>query len=326
MHIVVLTPVLDDWVSAQEVLKRLDAACTGKAFSLSVLIVNDGSVEPPPADFGRGPYAFLQQIDVLQLKKNLGHQRAIAVGLCHIADKLSCDAVLVMDADGEDDPAVAVQLIERLTSLAEKKAPGVPIIFAERTRRSESFAFRIGYFGYRTLHYLLTGRGIRFGNFSIIPQAHLKALTTEPMLWNHYAASVAGSRLPYTTIPSHRGQRIAGHSRLNFVSLVTHGLAALSCYSEIIGVRLVLISSFLFVVSLLGIAITVTLRLATNLPMAGWTSLFSGLLMILLLQIITLGSIFTMQIISARSIQPFLPIRDYVWYVDRITSYFQRLS
>ena len=119
---------------------------------------------------------------------------------------------------------------------------------------------------------------------------------------------------------------LQGIRALNFVNLVTHGLAALSCYSEIIGVRLVMISTFFFIFSLLGIAITLTLRLATNIPLYGWTSLFSGLLVVFLLQVITLGSIFTMQIISARSIQPFLPIRDYVWYVDRVVSCFQRPS
>ncbi len=318
MHLVVLTPVLDDWLSAQQVLQRLDAAFTGRTETLSVLLVDDGSTEVPSLDFARGPYAKLQSVEVLKLKKNLGHQRAIAVGLCSINATTPCDAVVVMDSDGEDDPSDVVNLVERLSQLRGSEKTPLPIIFAERTRRSESVAFRLGYTGYRLLHYLLTGRGIRFGNFSIIPHARLGALTTEPMLWNHYAASVAGSRLPYTTIPSHRGKRLAGKSRLNFLSLIIHGLSALSCYNEIIGVRLIIISSFLFAVSVLGILATLLLRLGTDLPLPGWTSLFAGLLVIFLVQVITLASNFTMQIISARSAQPFLPMRDYVWYVDGI--------
>ena len=323
-HIVVLTPILDDWVSAQEVLRRLDAAFADRPETVSVLFVDDGSSGGPSSDFGRGPYGKLREIDVLKLKKNLGHQRALAVGLCHVSDKVPCDAVIVMDCDGEDDPHDAVRLAEHLSGLNRCDPPANPIVFAERTRRSESFVFRLGYLGYRFLHYVLTGRGIRFGNFSIVPRARLIALATEPMLWNHYAASVAGSRLPYTTIPTHRGPRIAGKSHLNFIGLVMHGLSALSCYNEIIGVRVLVFSLFLFILSLLGVMTTIALRLFTQLPLAGWTSLFAGILVILLLQVITLASNFTMQIISSRSMQPFLPLRDYVWYIDGVKSYLNR--
>src|SRR5271154_95735 len=100
------------------------------------------------------------------------------------------------------------------------------------------------------------------------------------MLWNHSAASVAASRLPIATIPSHRGARIAGKSHQSFVKLVIHGLSALSCYNEMIGVRLLLFSSVLFAVSLLGIVVTLGLRLMTDLPIPGWTSMFAGLLII----------------------------------------------
>ncbi len=324
MHLVVLTPVLNDWVSAREILRQLDAAFASRAEKVSVLFVDDGSTEPPPPGFGRDPYVTLQSIDILKLQKNLGHQRAIAVGLCHIAEKIPCDAVVVMDSDGEDAPSDVPRLADRLAELNRHENPAHPLVFAERTRRSESSSFQLGYFVYRQLHVLLTGRRIRFGNFSIVPYARLGALTTDPMLWNHYAASVVGSRLPFTTMPTHRGKRIAGTSHHNYLSLVVHGLSALSCYNDIIGVRLLAISSVLFVVSVGGLLVTVGLRLGTSLPIPGWTSVFAGLIAIFLLQVITLASNFTLQIISARGAQPFLPRRDYVWYVEDIKSIFSR--
>jgi hypothetical protein len=182
----------------------------------------------------------------------------------------------------------------------------------------------MGYLGYRMLHYALTGRGIRFGNFSVIPRARLSGLTVEPMLWNHYAASVVASRLPIATIPSHRGSRIAGKSHQSYVKLVIHGLSALSCYNELIGVRLLLISSMLFALSLLGIIATLSLRFINHLPLPEWTWLFAGILIIFLFQVITLVGNFTMQIISTRSVQPFLPARDYSWYIDRVDRYLDR--
>ena len=89
MHLVILTPVLDDWVSAQGVLQRLDAAFAVRADTVSVLLVDDGSTQAFPSDFAQGPYARLRSVEVLKLKKNLGHQRAIAIGLCHLTEKIS---------------------------------------------------------------------------------------------------------------------------------------------------------------------------------------------------------------------------------------------
>lgn len=320
MHIVVLTPVLDDWMAARQLLSLLDSAFAPKADAISILLVDDGSTEQPPAHFGAGPYTCLRNVSVLKLKKNLGNQRAIAVGLCHIAEKITCDAVVVMDSDGEDDANDAVRLVDKLREFngGENLAP---IIFAERTQRSESFVFRLGYLGYRMLHYVLTGRGIRFGNFSIIPRARLVGLTVEPMIWNHYAATVVGGRLPLGTIPTRRAARLDGKSRQGFVRLVIHGLSALSCYNDIIGVRLLLFSSLLLGWSVFGIVAILTLRFFDYFPLPGWTSVLAGILIVFLLQVITLTTNFTMQMISARSVQPFLPARDYSWYVDRVESY-----
>jgi glycosyltransferase involved in cell wall biosynthesis len=324
VHIVVLTPVLDDWISARELLSRLDAAFAAKEETVSILLVDDGSSERIPADFGTGPYTRLQEVNVLELRKNLGHQRALAVGLCYLAEKVPCDAVVVMDSDGEDEAPDAVRLVEELQTWTPRGNGVPPIIFAERTHRSESLVFRLGYLGYRLLHFVLTGRGIRFGNFSIIPRERLGGLTVEPMLWNHYAASVVATRVPFSSITTHRGSRFAGTSHQNFVKLVIHGLSALSCYNERIGVRLLLFSSVLLVLSFIAIMITFGLRLFTQLPILGWTSIFAGILMVFLFQVITLASTFTMQIISTRSVQPFLPARDYAWYVDRIESRLRR--
>ena len=324
MHLVVLTPILNDWVSAREILRQLDDTFASRTETVSVLLVDDGSTQLPPSGFGQDAYATLRSIEILKLQKNLGHQRAIAVGLCHIVDKIPCDAVVVMDSDGEDAPTDVPRLADRLAELNRDENPAQPLVFAERTRRSESFRFQFGYLVYRLLHVLLTGRGIRFGNFSIVPHSRLGALTIDPMLWNHYAASVVGSRLPFTTIPTHRGKRIAGKSHHSYLSLIVHGLSALSCYNDIIGVRLLAASSILFVVSVAGLLVTIGLRLGTDIPIHGWTSVFAGLISIFLLQLITLASNFTLQIMSARGAQPFLPRRDYVWYVEDLKSIFSR--
>ena len=319
MHLVVLIPILNDWVSVAEVITGLDQAFAASSDSLSVLMIDDGSTTPPPELLG--PYAKLTGVSVLKLKKNVGHQRALAVGLCYIAEKIKCDAVVIMDGDGQDVPADAARLVERMKQLPEPTA-----VFAERARRSESLAFRLCYGVYRLLHLLLTGLGIHVGNFSVLPAAYLDRLAIEPMLWNHYAASVMRARVPVDRVPTSRGVRIQGESRLNFVALVVHGLSALACYGEIIGVRLILLSGLLFAFGLVDLAALIGIKLFTNFAVLGWTSIVLGLVLVVILQVATLVSNFTMQIISMRSVQPFLPARDYAWFVAGLTTLYPKTA
>ena len=100
---------------------------------------------------------------------------------------------------------------------------GTRVVFAERTKRSESFAFRFFYALYRWLHLLLTGVAVRVGNFSAMPYSLLRRLVAVSELWNHYAAAVFKSRLPYRLLPTQRANRLAGRPQMNFVALVIHG-------------------------------------------------------------------------------------------------------
>ena len=315
----VLIPILNDWVSVAEVIAGLDQAFAASPDSLSVLMIDDGSTTPPPALLG--PFQKLTGVSVLKLKKNVGHQRALAVGLCYIAEKIKCDAVVIMDGDGQDVPADAARLVERMKQLPEPTA-----VFAERARRSESLAFRLCYGVYKLLHLLLTGLGIHVGNFSVLPAIYLDRLAIEPMLWNHYAASVMRARVPVDRVPTSRGVRIQGESRLNFVALVVHGLSALACYGEIIGVRLILLSGLLFAFGLIDLAALIGIKLFTNFAVLGWTSIVLGLVLVVILQVATLVSNFTMQIISMRSVQPFLPARDYAWFVAGLTTLYPKAA
>ena len=51
---------------------------------------------------------------------------------------------------------------------------------------------------------------------------------------NHLAASIIKSKLPLVKIPINKGIRYIGHSKMNYVSLILHGLKAISVlYSSI---------------------------------------------------------------------------------------------
>ncbi len=310
LHIMALMPLRDDWASVSELIRRLDRVISGIC-TLEILLVDDGSLQKyDPGDF-KHSFCAVQRIQILRLRRNLGHQRAIAIGLAQIQKDMCCDAVLVMDSDGEDTPEGVVELLR-----AYIKADGARAVFAERLRRSESLAFRSFYHCYRLLHWSLTGIQVRVGNFSILPSEYLNTLVAMSELWNHYAAAVFRSKLPLTMIPIPRGTRIAGTSKMNFVALVSHGLSAISVFGDIVGVRLMIGCAMGSLLAGFGIFLIVLIRVFTKWGIPGWATFATGILAIIMIQLITIATSFTFFALSSRSNLGFAPLRDSPLFVE----------
>lgn len=295
-------PLRDDWASAAELIRRLDRALSAHPCNLQILIVDDGSVEPCDPQAFQSPFSAVRLIRVLRLRRNLGHQRGIASGLVHIETAMPCDAVLVMDADGEDTPEGALQLVRAFT--------GSQAIFAERSRRTESLAFRSFYILYKAFHLMLTGVSVRVGNFSILPSSYLCTLTVMAESWNHYAAAVFRSGLPFTTTPIPRGYRLAGTSRMNFVSLAAHGMSAISVFGDVVGVRLLIVCAIGIVLSVFWVLAVAATHLFTKSELPAWTGYSFGTVVIILVQLITMAISFTFTMLSNRINFSFVPLRD----------------
>ena len=309
--VTVLLPVFNDWAALDRLLAALDGHLAAAGLAARILIVDDGSTQRRGDGQLGGPYAAVRAVEVLHLRRNLGHQRAIAVGLaCLEAERADCRLVVVMDSDGEDDPADVPRLIERA-----RASPDEAMVFAERTKRSESTLFRACYHLYRLAHRVLTGRPVRVGNFSAIPRRRLESLVATSELWNHYAAAAITSRQPFVTIPTARARRLDGRSKMNFVGLVIHGLSAISVYSDVIGVRLLISTLGMIAATLLGLAGTVAVRLTTDLAIPGWATTAFGVLLIILLQATLFLIVFSCMILAGRNSAAFLPSRDYGHFV-----------
>ncbi|RUL83078.1 glycosyltransferase [Tautonia sociabilis] len=314
--LVVLIPVFNDWEALQLLLPELDRVLLAHGLSADVLIVDDGSTTAPGSPFSG--YRALGRVSILGLKRNLGHQRAIAIGLAFVADRLpSCECLVVMDGDGEDDPRDIPRMLDRF-----RAEGGRAIVFADRTRRSESLKFQVFYKLYRITHRLLTGFDVRVGNFSVIPRRSLESLAVVSELWNHYAAAAFNSRQPHCSVPTQRAKRLQGEPRMNFVRLVVHGLSAISVHSELIGVRLLVVSLGLIALDVLAVAIVVAVRLTTELAIPGWATTAVGISVILLAQAVMLALLFCFVTLSGRQGLTFLPIRDYAYFAGPLRTVF----
>lgn len=300
-------PIYNDWQSAREIVSRLQAQARNHQRNIRVVLVDDGSSEPPPLEeWVQVPE--LNSVIVLRLRRNLGHQRSIAIGLTYIYQHIPCRGVIVMDGDGEDAPEDVELLLNRLEQDNYQHA-----VFAKRMKRTESFLFRCFYLLFRLIHFVLTGRKVEVGNFSVLPWSMLGRLVGVSELWNHYAAAVVKARLPTTMIPLARGKRIHGQSKMNFVSLVTHGLSAISVFSDEIGVRLLVALAGLFTLLLTGF---VALLCAG--PLIGPSEWFMGKLETLLLLLafcLFMAVAFVLIVLQGRNLSSFLPLRDYEFFI-----------
>lgn len=315
--ILVLIPVFNDWKSLSMLLAQIEDVFKTRQLKVRILIVDDASSVPPWEGLLPKDPQVIQRIDILELKRNLGHQRAIAIGLAYAETHIQSLAVIVMDGDGEDTPSDMLRLIDKCKEEGYQK-----IIFARRTQRSESRVFKSFYVVYKLLYKILTGQDIRVGNFSIIPNQALHRLVVVSEVWNHYAAGILKSRIPCTEIPSSRGTRLYGTSKMNFVSLVTHGLSAISVYGDIVGTRLLVASCLLILFDVLTMATVLTIRLTTNLAIPGWTSYIAILLFIILVQAVMLSLVFIFVVLNGRNSSSFLPQRDYHYFILQNQKFF----
>lgn len=302
-ELTILLPYFNEADSLQRLLADIDATIPAE-MAARILLVNDGSTEPLPT---RLPTRI--PIDCIHLVRNLGHQKAIAVGLSYIHRHIPTDHVLVMDSDGEDIPADIIKLVGAQRQYADK------LIFSTRGKRGNGLRFKMGYFVYRLAFRWLTGRKMSFGNFSCLPVSQLSRLIYYPELWSHYPGTVIRSGLPYHTIALDRGRRYAGESKMSFTQLVLHGLGAMSVFLEKIITRLAIGSFLLMCLALVSIAGIFVTRFATNLAIPGWASTLSSSMLIILLVSFLISLMAVFFYLASQTQQKIIPAVHYQDYI-----------
>lgn len=96
-------------------------------YNYEIIFINDGS-----KDDSLNKLISLQQKDnritVIDFARNYGHQIAVTAGL----DYANGDAIIIMDSDMQDPPAVSFELIEKWSA-------GYDVVYAQRRSRKDTF-------------------------------------------------------------------------------------------------------------------------------------------------------------------------------------------
>ena len=284
----ILTPCFNDAEALQRLLQELDAVGDGHDLTFHVVVVDDGSVPPVminPAILPRWPT--ILDVTVLHLGANAGHQRALAVGLAELALRPDLELVVVMDSDGEDRPADIPRLIAEY-----QRAPCAAVV-AHRAKRSEGLVFKLGYMMFKLFYRLFTGRAISFGNFMLLDASAIGILINRGELWHSLPGTLLRARIHHRLLPTERGARYCGTSRMNFAALILHGLASISVFGDVALVRALIFTFVLTALAAVGVVGVIGLRLFTPYAIPGWASS-----MVLALSIIGLqGLLSTMSLV-----------------------------
>jgi len=242
MKIKILIPIYNDWQSVFKLLENINLEIAGLEEEISVIIVNDASTEQ------RSEFNFslnnLKSVNVINMKNNRGHARCIAAGLKYINEKEDFDYVIPMDGDGEDRPEEIKMLIEEA-----KNYPDM-VITANRIKRSEGFIFKLGYQIHKYFTYIFTGESIKFGNYTCLPKSVVIKMAEEAATWSSFSGSLTKITKERKSIPSTRGLRYFGPSKMSYVNLLKHSLSIISVFRKTVLVRsIIFLAVYFFLMS-----------------------------------------------------------------------------
>ena len=237
----VLIPIYNDWQSVFKLLENINLQVINLNAEVSVLIINDASTESKPEiDLNLNN---LKSVQVINMKENRGHARCNATGLKYINDKENFDYVIPMDGDGEDRPEELKLLIDKASEYPEM------VVTADRIKRSEGFFFKFCYLVHKYLSFILTGKSIKFGNYTCLPKFIVSQMTEEPATWSSFSGSLSKISKERKSISSTRGSRYFGPSKMNFFNLVRHSLSIISVFKTTVLVRsIIFLAVYIFLV------------------------------------------------------------------------------
>ena len=230
--IIILIPVYNDWQSVFKLLENIDKgleAWDSDVAHISAIIVNDASTEERPIN--TSTFNSLKSVQVINMKENKGHARCNAAGLRYISANSEFDLVIPMDADGEDRPEELGPLLCKAYEYPNK------VITANRVKRSEGLFFKFCYLFHKYLTFIFTGKLIKYGNFTCLPKFAVNQMINDSATWSSFSGSLAKIAKDRKFVPSIRGKRYFGPSKMSFVNLLKHSLSISAVFKTTLLIR-----------------------------------------------------------------------------------------
>ena len=148
-----------------------------------------------------------------------------------------------MDGDGEDRPEEIKDFIQLAEQSRDKSIVG------ERIKRSENLFFKTCYQSHKILTLVFTGQSIKFGNFTCLSKSTVEKMLNDKATWNSFSGSLKKVEKDLLSVPSVRGTRYFGPSKMNFFNLLKHSLSIISVFRKTVFNSFCFIYNFLYFIN-----------------------------------------------------------------------------
>lgn len=218
----VAVPLYNEESVLPELLRRIRAVLAKIAGGPhEIVMVDDGSTDHTGAIL-EAEAAADPRMTVVTLSRNFGHQAALTAALDHC----SGDAVVLMDADLQDDP-------EAIPLFLEQHQRGYDVVYATRAQRQEAWWLKLSYFLFYRLLAMLSELNLPLdaGDFALISRRAVEQLRRLPEHHRYLRGLRSWVGFRQIGIPLDRAERHSGRSKYSLrklLELASDGIFAFS--------------------------------------------------------------------------------------------------
>jgi len=259
---------------------RLRPALDRLGVSYEVVAVDDGSSDGTVLRLMHLRKTW-PQLRVVKLRRNVGHQSALAAGLRAARG----DYTVSIDADLQDPPETIGEMLDKA------RDEHLDVVYGVRSDRStDTFFKRSSASAYYWLMRRLVGPWVsaQAGDFRLLSRAVIDVLDDLPEQRPVYRLVVPSLGFPSGEVPYVRGERVAGRTKYPLNKMVRLSLDSVTSFSAA-PLRL---ATWLGVVSFAVCVVLILAGLgayAWGVVVPGWTSLYIAVLLLGGVQLICLG-------------------------------------
>lgn len=278
----VIVPCYNEELVIHETHKRLTDTLDENGLTFELIYVNDGSSDRT-LDLLREIAAEDDRVRYLALSRNFGHQLAVTAGL----DVTEGDAIVVIDADLQDPPAVIAEMFREWRL-------GSDVVYGQRKTREGESAFKLmtAKMFYRALNGISDIEiPMDVGDFRLMDKEVAQLVADMRERDRYLRGMVAWLGFKQTALPYKRDARYAGETKYplkKMMGLAFNGMMSFSMapLRFVLGLGMVVVA-----LATIGVIYAVALRLLTDNWVSGWTLLFIAVMMMGGVHLIVMGAI-----------------------------------
>lgn len=215
-------PVFNEAGVVEQTYSKICESIHGLSHKFNIYFVDDGSSDGTAeslANLARSE----QNITVLTLARNFGHQAALTAGL----DASRGDFVISLDADGQHPPELIPQMIDLFLQ-------GYDIVQAQRIEDEQSASFKkLTSFAFYSLINRISGTQMTSGaaDFRGMSRQVVQALKSMPEYHRFLRGMIAWMGYRSIILPYHEVERVGGTSKYSLGKMVRLAMDALFSFS-----------------------------------------------------------------------------------------------